>query len=236
MASVYKLVVSGSYRTAQKDIVDFENVVLMVPASSEEVAIMHGQDRYARAAIKAAKDKHGKPLYPERIEDVRQVFTDSIELVDADLSFEGVDIKEMSYEQLQDLASSKDLRTIPLPKDVSGVSLREMRAAAYAAYVDKVLHQSPIKDALETFGQLPPLVVRDTSFRVESQQKTTNEEIIESEQRNRELSQKDASSAFTFEELKKVATDKKIQFGPNISYKELYTKVFGTGADAGGAA
>ena len=219
-----ELTISGSYRTADKDIVDFENVKCLIPACDESIGAMHAQSRYAYGAIKA-KMNGQKPAYPKRIEDIRQVFVDDIKEAEGPVSFVGKDIKELSFDELQDLATRKDLRTIPLPKELSGMDLREARIRAYVAYHDKVLKGKPIKWGEEgfNFSKLPSIIM-DYSLRSEGSKKISNEEIIEQEQASKST---DAANETTMEldDLLALAQEKGINTAgktANQIYKELY--------------
>ena len=90
-----KATVSGSYKTAQGDIIDFEDVEGVVPFVDEAHAFMHIKSRYAATWIKAAVTDTDKKVYPDRIEKVRQVFLDSLEETTHDFSYIGKDIKKM---------------------------------------------------------------------------------------------------------------------------------------------
>lgn len=225
MAKLLKATISGTYRASNKDTIDFEDVVGYVPLINKDVAIMHIIGRYAPIWIKAKTKKDGEREYPKRIEDMRQVFVDSLVEVDGDeLSYVGKDIKEMTYDELQDLATAKDLREIPLPKELSGVSLREMRAIAYSTYSEKILNLPKIEDASSMFGDLPALIV-DGDKRVETAQKITNEEIIAMEQEAKQLDQT-PKEQMTLEQLQELAKKKNIPYHPNIGRDALYAKLF----------
>lgn len=243
MAKLLEVTISGSYK-GTKETFDFDNVKGIIPVVAEDLATMHVQGRYAAPWIKAAKKKDGSPMYPERIEHMRQVFVDSIKEIEADeLSYIGKDIKEMSYEELQDLATAKDLRRIPLPKELSGASIREMRQQAYWEYGAQVLgmddnqklnEKRPI--AVErrinpmtegyNFAKLPPMIVSDGVARRDMTQKVTNEDMIEIEQNAKKLSET-PKSQLTLDDLKGIAKQKSIAHSPNIGFDALYAKIFG---------
>lgn len=138
-----KITISGSYNTANRNVVDFENVSGTIPFVSEAKASQCVRNRYAFEWVRNARaiTKDGeteKIIYKERIGQMRQVFIDEIEPVDYHFSYVGTDIKKMTYDELTDLATAKDLIAIPLPKGLSGVDLREMRTLAYLAYAKEV--------------------------------------------------------------------------------------------------
>lgn len=233
-----EVTVSGSYKTANGDIVDFEDVKGVIPEVDEEHAKMHVRSRYASEWVRNAKDKNGDKLFKSRIDMMRQVFVDDMKPVKGDFSYVGKNIKEMSYEELQDLATAKDLRTIPLPKHISGVDLREMRTKAYLDYSDKVLgrkidvnnplpeHSSQMngKDTFD-FAKLPKLVV-DGDARVDTSKKVTNEEIISQEQKQMPVNETPKSN-LTLEELKQIADNKGISYHWNVGFEKLYAELFG---------
>lgn len=238
-----KVTISGSYRNSKNEAIDFDNVSGVIPFTTEEHAKMHVIGRYAVMWIVGAKDpKTGEKVYKERLDSTRQVFVDSIEETEADFSFIGKDIKQMSYEELQDLATAKDLRRIPLPKEVSGVSLREMRSLAYLDYASKILgmddakvldpkHPIPVEQRINPmiegydFAKLPPLKV-DGDMRVDNTKRLTNEEMLELEANNTDLTSKPGSN-LSLDDLKRIAGTKNITFHKTIGYDALYEKIFG---------
>lgn len=220
-----KVSVSGSYKTASGDIVDFEDVTGVIPFVEEEHAKMHVRARYASEWVRNAKGEDGEKIYKDRIDHVRQVFIDTIEEIEGnDLSFVGKDIKKMTYEELQDLATSKDLRTIPLPKAVSGTDIREMRTRAYIEYAMKVF-KDDIDDSLVdfNFADLPEMFV-DGVARKETAKKTTNEEMIALEQGSSSTSS--PKDTMTLEELRKVAKEKKIPSYWVKGFDKLYAELY----------
>lgn len=224
-----KVTISGSYRTANRDIVDFDDVSGIIPFVDEDLAAMHVRGRYAVMWVKNAVDKAGAKLYPKRIEDMRQVFIDDIEEIEVDeFSYVGKDIKELTFEEMQDLATAKDLRSIPLPKELSGTSLREMREKAYLAYSEKVLGRyiDPNKPEYN-YAKLDKLRI-DGDVRREATGKITNEEMIEQEQKN--PSTEPPKKNLTLDDLKNIAKHKGIQVQPDIGFDELYGKLYGGAA------
>ena len=213
--------ISGSYKTAQKDIIDYENVKGVVPFQDVDVATMHMQARYAARWIREAKGAKGETKYPERIQRVREVHVDDVKEVTGKLSFVGKDIKELTMDELQDLALAKDLRRVPLHK---ASDLRNTRVIAYVDYTDKILKGDPIKYQAEdfNFAKLPSIVL-DGGVRRDAESKVTNDEIIANEQK----SSSDPKSTLTLEDLRGIAKSKNIQVGPNIGYDALYQRLYG---------
>lgn len=242
-----QVTISGSYRDAKNEVVDVEPITGLVPLSEEEVAKMHVRGRHAVLWIVNAKDAKGEKVYKKRLDDVRQIFIDNIEVVELEepFSYIGKDIKEMSYEELQDLALAKDLRRIPRPKEVSGVDLREMRSKAYMDYAAKILGMDdslkidpkrplPVEQRINpdmegyNFAKLPPIVV-DGGTRIDNQKKLTNEDILALEERQTNLTSKPGSN-LSLDDLKGIAKEKNIPFHPSIGYDSLYAKIFGEAA------
>lgn len=225
-----KVTISGSYRNSKREVFDFEDVSGVIPVVDHDLAAMHVRGRYALPWVKGATDKEGNKRYPERIEDMRQVFIDEIKEIELKepMSFIGKDIKEMTFEELQDLATFKDLRTIPLPKELSGVSLREMRVAAYAAYSDAFFGTDLNKEKDQegfNYAALPPMVVNDGSRR-DPTVKLSNDEVLEQEQKRMDVNSTPKAN-MTIDELRKIAKTKNIAFTQNTGFDDLYNKIYG---------
>tara|TARA_R110000851_G_scaffold246062_1_gene398770 strand:- start:11461 stop:12177 length:717 start_codon:yes stop_codon:yes gene_type:complete len=234
-----KITVSGSYKTANGEIIDFEDVTGVTPHVDDQHAKMHVRDRYASEWVRDAMDGD-KKLYPQRIDIMRQVFIDDIEEIEHDFDYVGKDIKKMTYEDLQDLATVKDLRVIPLPKKISGVDIREMRTKAYLEYSAKVNGRvidtnnpepefsSKVGDRLQfDFAKCPAIIVGDAESRVETSQKITNDDILNAEMKNRDLSDKSLKTSLSMDEMKAMAKEKGITHHWNIGEDKLYSLLFG---------
>lgn len=239
-----KVTVSGSYKTANGDIIDFEDVKGIIPLVDEEHAKMHVRRRYASEWVRELKSETDKKVYPERIDRMRQVFIDDIEETIHDFSFKGKDIKKMTYEELQDLATLKDLRSVPLPKKISGVDIRDMRTKAYLEYSEKVKgelidersplpeHASKVGGRLQfDFAKLPELVVEDEAPRTETAGKITNDDILDQEMKPQKLGSQHKDQ-FTLQQLKDLADKNNIKYHWNIGFDRLYEQLFSKGASA----
>lgn len=228
-----KFTISGEYYNSKKEKIDFDRVVGVIPYCDEEngVGSMHVRGRYAARWIKEALKPDGSKLYPDRIEKIRQCHIDDVEEVTGTLSFVGKDIKELTIEEMQDLATSKDLRFIPVPN--TGYSKRDMLIRAYVAYADKVLRKKvKWQDADFVFAKLPPIILNATP-RKEVSKKITNEEIIEREQ-NAKMTKygekDDPKNRFTLAELMILADNKQIEYdAQEVTFDELYAKLFTAG-------
>jgi hypothetical protein len=144
-------------------------------------------------------------------------------------SYIGKDIKELDYAELHDLATAKDLRRIQLPKEQSGVSLREMRQMAYVEYSDKVLGNF-INHNEEgfNFAKLAPLKI-DGDARRDTSKKITNEEILDQEEKTMDISST-PKSTLTLDDLKGIAKQKNISYHNTIGFDALYAKLYGGAA------
>lgn len=213
----YEVILSGTYRVTKEDYVDFENVKGIIPAAKhEEFASAMARVRYAPMWI--GKD----PKYKKRVRSMREVFIDDINETESEFSFVGKNIKEMTYEELQDLATAKDLRAVPLYKKAG---LRQTQIIAYAEYSLKILGEDiEYKKVGFNFADCPPLVVPDANPVDNETGRISNEDIIEQEMNS--TSPQGAKTTLTRAELEKIATDKRIPFNPAISDSALYNKIF----------
>ncbi len=223
----YVFTVSGSYHNSKKEICDFEGLRVTVPFNVEEVAVMHMQSRYVMRELRGSK-KYAE----ERAHHIRQVFVDNIDVIDSKpLSFVGKKLKELSDDEMQDLATALDLRGIPLPKFQSGMSLRDMRVRAYKEYTEKFLKMAPQKmEVIEgEFGSLPDFTLEGLT-RADRTGRISNEEIISKEQSHKETGDDkgrvDPKKIFSFDELKKIAAEKGVTVHPSETFQELYAKLF----------
>jgi len=219
-----KVTISGSYKTSQGEIVDFEDVSGVIPFVDEAHAMQVMRRRYAATWISGMRTKDDKKVYPERIDSVRQVFLDDIVETEHNFSYVGKDIREMSFDEIQDLGTAKDLREAPLPKNVSGMSLREAREKTYLAY-SKVILRNPINHHLEgyNFAKLPKIIV-DGDIREETSGKITNDDIIAQEQK---ISQGTTKTALSMDDLKKIAADRGIEVHHRTGFDTLHAQIFG---------
>lgn len=200
-----KVTISGSYRTADRKIIDYSNLTGLVPDCEDDVLDSVVQNRYAKIWL----EKDDK--YKERVTGIRECYIDKVEDVDGTPSFIGRDIKEMSFEELQDLATVKGLRSIPLYK---AGSLRDAQMKAYKIYSKAVLGYEV--DDETRFMELPAVIV-DGKVRTDRTMPDSNEKVLEVEQKR---------SALTLDDLKKIAKSKGITFHPNIKYDALYAKIY----------
>jgi hypothetical protein len=223
-----QVTISGYYKTANKNEVDFDNVTGIMPYVEEEFAFAAARNRYVWLWVQNATRGDGSKKYPQRMDATRQTFIDDIkEIHGKPLSYVGKDIKEMSYDELQDLAVANDLRTVPLPKTASGSSLREMREAAYLAYHDVVLGRKILTDAQKNpsynYAKLPPLIA-DGHINKDDAEKVSNEEVLAKDENGTVVNS--APEGMSLGDLKNLADTKGISYHPSIGYQKLYDKVF----------
>ncbi len=209
----YSFTISGTYRNSKKEYVDFENVKGVIPFCERELAEAMIRSRYAEMVI--AKSKK----YTERVASMREVFIDGLVETESHFDFVGKDILELGYEDLQDLATAKDLRAIPLYKKGG---LRQAQIIAYAEFSLKVLGR-PVDTKKKGFNITEqPSIVIDASTERNIQKQFSNDEVIQMEQDN-ETTEK---PRFSRAELEKLAGEKNITFMPEITDTKLYQKIF----------
>lgn len=130
-----KLTVSGSFRTSpgtDKNRHDFFNVTGLIPDCSEEYHIPFAQRMFP--IWKQSKDN--KKINEVPFSGLIKVYVDAAEEgVSGKPSCIGKNIKEMTWEELQDLACYLNLREIPLYRQGS---LRAAQEKAYEMYKAKV--------------------------------------------------------------------------------------------------
>lgn len=248
MSKTLKVTISGSYRSANRQIESFDGVVGLMPNLEEDKVNQMAIRRYARIWVSQEKNKDGDPKY-KHISNIRQVFVDSVddneEKPNAVLSYVGKDIMEMNFEELQDLAAANDLNGVPLYKIGSLVTARRI---AFSEYAIKVLQleeylptDKPQKFNLydhRTSGFNPKKfepVIADDKIRRQDEKKRSMEEGIEAEAQNvRKKGGKvvddapgTSGSRMTFDQLKAIATERGVAYNKGISYDVLHKKIYG---------
>ena len=215
VVKAWKVTISGTYRTAKKEYIDFQDLEGYIPFTpSEDYAEAMIRKRYAGMWI--GKDSK----YKERVQSVREVFIDYMEEVEHEFSFLGKEIRELTYEELQDVATFKGLRAIPLYKKGG---LRQAQMIAYAAFSEKVLGiEVKYKEAGFKFMEQPPVYIdADSEFNIVKP--FTNEEILDQEAASESI---DANKTLSRPQLEKIAKDRGITFNKAISDEKLYSKIF----------
>ena len=246
MSKTIKVTISGSYRSANRQIESFDGLTGLMPNVDEDKAVQMAIRRYAKIWVSQAKDKEGNPKY-KHIQNIRQVFVDSIEdneeKPNAMLSYIGKDIMEMNFEELQDLASANDLSGIPLYKIGSLVTARRIAFSEYAIKVLELEEYDP-KDKEEKFNlydhrspgfnpkRFEPIIADEQIRRHDGHKKSLEDGIAEDSQPVRRKGGKDVNadskgSRITFSQLKILAEQRNIPFNKGISYEALYKKIYG---------
>jgi hypothetical protein len=228
----WKVKISGSYRKAGREIIDFQDVEGYLPAIDEDRAVQLTRKRYAQMWIQK------NPKFTERLETIREVHIDDMEIVTIEaFSYIGKDIAKMTMEELQDFAAANDLRSVPLYKKTS---LRQMQNVAYASYardVKRVQQKSKKPEHEREYKLLTdhrtegfnvtknPPIIADSKLHFNDKAKVTNEEMIEAEQE----STGHPKETMTLEQLKELADIKGIPYSYNISREKLYDRLYGSG-------
>ena len=215
-----KVTVSGDYRTSggkEGKIVDFENVVGIMPDCEldENGVLSHVKARYLGQWIKL----DGR--YTARFAGARTTYIDKMETVPGVPSCIGKNIKDLSWEELQDLAVLKNLLRIPL---THLTDLRSGRETAYLEYSKHILlREIDTKAETYNFLKLPAIIVTHDGITAAPEVKQDNEAVISAEQDN--ASTEDTN--FTLEELKKIAKERGVKYPPAIGKVKLYALLFG---------
>lgn len=218
----YKVKISGSYKGHENEIFDFTGLEGVVPYNTEEIAKQHIKGRFVSMWILKNPE-----VYKNRLQKTREVYYD-VELVDsvttAEFSYVGKDVKQMTWEELQDLAIANDLKAVPLYKKMS---LRQAQEISYADYylrtTGKVLDRKA-KDY--NYSRLKPLIA-DDKIRQNKTKTMTNEEVIEREQHITDL-ESSVDTSLSLDDLKAIADEKNIPYHATIGRAALYKKLYGT--------
>ena len=229
-----EMTISGAYKTSTNEMVDFDNVKGVIPFCGEEHAKMHAIGRYAARWIKEVKKADGEPMYPKRVDLIPEIHVDDIQETVGELSFAGKDIRELSYEELQDLATCKDLREIPLYKVGS---LRSQREKAYLVYAQYILHKTELSKPDSNFNLMKaPKIVVNSSDRVDDTPKETLDDIVareeaervakaEADEKAKAVAEAEANKVdttdMTIEDLMFLADEQNIIYDEDISFDEL---------------
>lgn len=209
-----KVTISGSYTSGDHKIVDFSKVSGLIPFCDDDVAFMHIKDRYSYIWIS------NDDRYKERVNRVRETYIDNIEEVEGDLTYVGKNIADLSFEELQDLATAKGLNAIPLWRKGG---LRHAQQVAYAEYSTKVLGE-PKDHRVAGFNiaQEPPIIV-DAQYRRDKTKKMSNDEYIA---RSQENAAKAPKTTMSMADLKEIADSKGIKYHVTVGYDTLYKRVY----------
>lgn len=208
--NAYKVTISGSFISGD-EYIDFSNITGYVPANSEEVVRAAIINRYCLMWLKTDKKiKHS-------LRSIRECYDDEMGPCRHEFSYAGKDIRDMTHEELQDLACAFDLREVPLYKKSS---LQETRKVAYAKYSEYVLDK-PVDYQKEGF-RLPdqPKVI------VEADTYQDNGLVRMSEQSLTAVEDGGEKEGVTYEQLVHLAKKMNIKIPQGCAYKKLYEMVY----------
>lgn len=237
-----EVTISGSFVAGDKEIVSFSDLKGVMPAVDDDKVNQMAIKRYAAMWLALAKDDEGEPIY-KRVTRVRQVFVDSVDDVEGEFTYIGKSIMQMSFEELQDLAAANDLNEIPLYKVSSLVTQRRVAFGEYAAKVlgwtekNEQGKEAPINHRAPGYNPSKyEDIIADGEIRRSGEYVAPIEETIDREQLvlNKKLAPT-VQSRLTLEQLKEIATQKKIAFSANIGHKALHEKIYGKGSAAAAA-
>lgn len=202
----YKITISGDYRSDNREVVDFDNVVGYVPVTDDDLVYQCVRHRYAEMWIR------NDERYTRRFRTIRVCEIVSQEEVDYDFSYVGKDVREMSYSELQDLATAKQLSRIPAFRK-SG--LLTARKVAYGELMEKMKGKKlDLNDETFSLSDMPPLVV-DGSVDNVRKMKPSISDII------------DQQTNLTVERLKEILDEKGIAYHHRAGFDKLYELAFG---------
>lgn len=213
----YKIKISGSYRTTNNEVIDYNNVEGFIPAVADvEFAEAMIRKRYAPMWITESKE------YSSRVLSVRECYIDVFEKAEHEFSFVGKKIEELTYGELQDLATAKGLRAIPQYKKGG---LRQAQSVAYMEYANKIMGQDvDNKKKGYNFMKLPTIVVSGELV-ANIANTFSNDEIIQREMESNDA-RAGAKATTTRSDLEKTAFEKGITYHPNISDEKLYARIY----------
>jgi hypothetical protein len=208
----YKVKISGSYRTSEKDVIDFSDIEGVVPFNEKDVVLMCVRRRYAPMWITLSSK------YSKRVASIRECYIDSMEEIESDFSFVGKNILDMNDEELQDLATVKDLREIPLYRKAS---ISFARIIAYGTYSINVIGDYVDYKSQEfATGQKQPIIVNDEAWRTDTTKKLTSDEFLDI------TGVKPRFELTTRDSLIKEALKLKVPFTSKTTKAELYSLIY----------
>lgn len=222
-----KVKIYGEIKKTNKEVEEYE-LEGVIPYCNEEEAHSVCINRYAPMWLKKKGIAYSSLI-------TCYLDEDEIEEVDYDFSLIGKDIREMTAEELQDLAVIKKLRGIRL---FNKYSLRESRLRAYQEYLfyynNEVKKFKSLKewkkarrevDVLEVkdLKKLPPIIIKD-DFKKENSIRELEEEVKEKDSLM-VVSKEEGKTSFSFEELKNIADENGIQYHPNIGFNKLKSRL-----------
>lgn len=223
----FKVKIYGDIKKSNKEIAEYE-LEGIIPYCDEEEAQSVCINRYAPLWLKKKGISYINLI-------TCYLDEDEMEEIDYDFSLIGKDIKEMTAEELQDLAVIKKLRGIRL---YNQYSLRESRLRAYQEYLFN--YKNDVKsfkdlnewrkarrevDVLEVkdLKKLPPIIITDDTkktIRVENTQEPNEKKG------NFNIEEKsDEKRDYSLEDLKSIADENGILYHSNIGFNKLKSRL-----------
>lgn len=153
----YKATISGSISTPRLgEYADFSNIVGYLPFLDDELYItQHVERRYAPMWISLSNDgNHGR-----RVRKVREFYIDDLEATERTFTFIGKSIKDLSQEEIQDVATLKRLLAVPLYKKVGLHKARIMTYVDYSKAIGNNIDENIVGVQGLSVNNLPDIIV-----------------------------------------------------------------------------
>lgn len=221
-----KVTIFGDIKKANKEIESYE-LEGIIPFCDEETAQSVCYNRYVHIWLKQKGVNYNNL--------VTCYVDDEMEVIDHKFTLEGKDIREMTDEELQDLAVIKSLRGIRLYKQYS---LRESRLRAYQEYlfnynnnVEELKDMKEWKKArrevdvltVKDLKKMPAIIINDDSKKaVKLKDKS---DFGNTKERNITEKKQDVQKDYTLDDLKSIADDSGIGYHSNIGFNKLKSRL-----------
>lgn len=204
--------VYGTYKATDKTNVGYD-LSGIVPFNDIDIVEYHMRSRHIPIWLqqKAKKEFSGKEV-KTFLKTLEMWIDDAIEEVDHEFSFIGKDIKQMTREELQDLALYKDLRAIPLYHKSSVRSMRERAYKAYKKHID-----DKFDDKYFDYATAEPLIVEGEPNR-SKHEAVSNDALLD-------IREKIINTPQTMDALKQYADKLGIKYANTIGYDKLKDRI-----------
>ena len=211
-----KCEVSGTYKNHKGEVLDYEAKGIM-PFCDEGKAHQACVNRFA--AMWLAKQKI-------TVKTIRECYLDDTKEIDHDFSFIGKDIKEMTPEELQQMAVYTGIK-VPAYKTTSIRNMRMKAIENYLLQVKKVPEDKVARIMELSIKDIPEFTIEENVEKL-VEQKTEIQSLAESvsEYGVNIVTDAEEQSEYTMENLKDLARAKGIAFSPQIGYDKLKARVF----------
>ena len=210
-----KCTISGTYKDHKGEIKDYE-ADGVIPFTDEGKAHQACKNRFAKMWLAQQGTS---------IKKIRECFLDEVEEVDHKFTFIGKDIKNMSAEELQDVAVYTNIK-VPAYKSTS---IRNMRMKCIENYMlqVKLAPEEKVAKVMELSLKEIPKFVIDETVEPLVEQKTEVQDLAESmAEYGVDIQTEDEKKEYTLSTLKDLAKAKGIAHSPAIGYDKLYARVF----------